>query len=806
MTPLNGVEVITPLRNPAVQTLLLLTSVGQPWITKADTGERQSEPDVDRYHKSHNLRACLARAERNVIMISALCPNVKLHRLQNRLREPLVRIVCMSLLMAPAAHAGFLDQPNQATQATQQFKHGLSNLPMRQVAAANSQPATSAYSQAPQTPAARPSSTDSGSAVASSNPGAAAVTLKVLGPLLTPGDEISNEDGTASPYVVSHRGSHLASVHMQGSRYVVTVDGVDGPRVDAVLPTLSGFSERAKSEAVAMSDDGRHYAYLARADGKIELFYDGKKILHFPQHGAGSIIEQGSDVLFFSPHGGKHLFFAAGIPNHSGFPNGELWVDGKPAPTYVARWSGSGSPYFTFSPDGRHYLYIGATGDASSKHVLVVDGKKVGYSVKGIAFGSNNHTYRPRFTADGQHVLCITEQEVDNNPVDKVLLDGKPVVTAEDIDSLVTAPKGDSFAAVVDNIQDQYSVYLNGTLIAAASGKDSGDYGTAVPSAIFSPDGKHLAVALNYGPGNAYVVLDGKKGETYDHIYGADTPSVQMKFSADSQSLAYSAGVGSNGKAFAVVDGREYNQAFAGAAGIYFSPEGHHVAVMGPGFSGNSDNDVLYVDGKRVSEAPTPAESVFAFDRDGSHWMVEDGQEGKLVVDDQVLPIYGPESGIICRFSPDGTELAISGTYAPHGLPQGGVSGLYLYNTSTKRFRLLTRATEGRILGATAMGEGTNAQTFLFSPDSKHLYYAKWVSASGKSAMIYVDGKKTDAKFDIVNFLSVFGFTPSINRTQTANAASAFWYVNAEDKLHALVAVNNKVVRITITPPSGGLN
>lgn len=652
--------------------------------------------------------------------------------------------------------------------------------------------------QAP-TAAAKPLPMHSGSAVASGNPGAAAVTLKVLGPLLTTSEDISNEDGTAIPYVVSHRGSHLASVHSEGSRYVVTVDGVDGPRVDAVLPTLSWFSVRAKSEAVAMSDDGRHYAYLARADGKIELFYDGKKILQFPQHGAGSIIEQGSDMLFFSPHGGKHLFFAAGIPDQSGFANGELWVDGKPAPAYVARWeSNSGGPHFTVSADGRHYLYIGTTGDASSKYVLVVDGKKVGYSVKGIAFGNNNHTFGPRFTADGQHVLCVTEQLIDNNPVDKVLLDGKPVVTAEDIDSLVTAPKGDSFAAVVEND----SVYLNGTLIAAASGKDSGDYGTAVPYAIFSPDGKHLAVALNYGPGQAYVVLDGKKGETYDHIYGADTPWARMKFSADSQSLGYSAGVGSNGKAFAVVDGREYNQAFAGAASIYFSPEGHHVAVMGPGFGDN--NDILYVDGKRVSEIPS--DTSFAFDRDGTHWMVR--SEGQLDVDGRPLPIYGPQSGIICRFSPDGTELAISGTYAPHGLPQGGVSGLYLYNTSTKRVRLLTRVGEDgeTILGGDNTGTGTSLHTFLFSPDSKYLYYA--TSVPGKPAMIYVDGKKTGAKFKTGVFSQAFGFTPPINRTQTANAASAYWYVNADDKLLAIVATANgkKIARITITPPSAGLN
>ena len=41
------------------------------------------------------------------------------------------------------------------------------------------------------------------------------------------------EQGTT--YTLSPRGWHVATVSMKGSRWVVTVDGVEGPKVDAVI-------------------------------------------------------------------------------------------------------------------------------------------------------------------------------------------------------------------------------------------------------------------------------------------------------------------------------------------------------------------------------------------------------------------------------------------------------------------------------------------------------------------------------------------------------------------------------------------
>ena len=717
-------------------------------------------------------------------MISNLRPTVKLRRLRNGLIGPLVLIASMSLLVAPTAHAGFFDQLKQASQAFKQIKHEVGNLPASTPAPTNQQPATAPHTTVTQPPSSKPSATLSGTvspASASSSSSPMTIAQKIVGPILSGNDTIGNG---ISPYSVSPHGSHFASVHMQGSRYVVTVDGKDGPRVSAVIPIFNSLqSDRATAEAVAMSNDGKHYAYVARVRGKIVVFEDGRKILQFSQQGA----IQMNYYLVFSPLGGAHLFFAATKYNTE---DEELWVDGKPAPLYISHIGEYGSPFnVMFSADGQHYLYVGTPGNRSSKRVLIMDGKQVSYSVEGI---DQSPAVAPRFTADGRYVLCVTNGYVgktNRKHVGKVLLDGKPVVTAEFIDSLVTAPMGSRFATVVDNHgRSQYAVYLNGTEVPATRFTPQNDH--AMPVAKFSPDGKHLAVACNYGAGNAYVVLDGKQGETYDKIYAEQTATEHvMNFSADSHSFGYFAAVGTGAgtKTFAVVNGHEYDPGFDGPGELYFSPKGHHVAVVGE--AADASGHVVYVDSRRIIKDRLYFPGTFVFSRDGLHWLIEDGSgsDMSIRVDGRTLPFsfYGKPNH---RFSPDGSELAIAASYRNKG------SGLFLYNTSTKR---ILRLTPGLILGGGA-SDMTNVYTFKFSPDSKHLYYAGPVNSRLAQAMIYVDGKKTGAQLK-----TGYGVFPSLV-LQSQKAAT--WQVGADDKLHALCDVNNKVVRFTITPPPGGLS
>jgi hypothetical protein len=716
---------------------------------------------------------------------------------------PLAFIAVASLLVPATARAGFFDRLKEATNAWQKIKQEVGNRLASNPAPANSQPASTpaspisqpAAQPAPANPqptvnpggpvsqplAANPAGTQSGALTIPSASGTlspVAAAQKVVGPLLSD-PTVSDPNGGGFAYTVSLHGSHLASAHMQGSRYVVTVDGVTGPRVDAVLAVYDALSaSMGTREAVVMSDDGRHYAYLARVGGKIEVVEDGRNILQFPRNAYAFPY-----YLVFSPHGGAHLLFAA---QSSPEEDEVLWVDGKPAPADIPTPPGV-NPIVTFSADGQRYLYVGTPALGSSKRVLVVDGKKQSYSIDGFSQG----LLAPRFTADGRHVLVVTNAYVGRNGemLGKVLLDGKPVVTAYQIDSLVTAPKGSSYAVVVTEGPNgfQEAVYLNGKEIPATrnSTNNNGGPDAGLLVARFSPDGKHLAVACNCGAGNAYVVLDGKQGDTYDKIHAGSDASDPgaMKFSPDSKSFGYFANAGP--KSFAVVDGHEYDPGFEFEGKLYFSPEGHHVAVIGE--KADASGQVLYVDGKLVFAAPGGVPGTFAFNRDGSHWMFY-GQG--LVVDGRSLPGSWIQD-MRCPFSPDGSEVALVGEAV------NGPMTLYLYNCSTGRMRPLT---QGSIIAANLFPSYNGAvhtyYQFIFSPDSQHLYYAREETKS-QEAIIYVDGEKTAVQFAPTLFPPE-GNLPSGEK-------NACWQVGADNKLHALCAVGNEVERITITPPSGGL-
>jgi hypothetical protein len=694
-----------------------------------------------------------------LIMISNHLRTATLRRLQHGLIGQLALIACMSLLAAPTARAEAFDQFPQLTKIVKKIKHELGKRP------------------APTPAPATPGGTQSGSvtpASGSSNVGPVAVAQKVVGPLELGSDAgISDAaNGMVLPaYTVSLHGSHLATVRMKGSRYVVTVDGVDGPRIDAILTSYDSLSNNSMgtAEAVVMSDDGRHYAYLARVGAKIEVVEDGRIILQFPRNAYAFPYH-----LVFSPHAGAQLLFVAQSKTDE---NAVLWVNGQPAPAYFPTPPGQ-DPIVTFSADGRHYLYLGAPALGSSQRVLVVDGKKQSYSVEGFM--------QAQFTADGRHVLVVTSGGAGKTPDDQVLLDGKPAVTAETIDGLVTAPTGSSYAAVVDNdSHSRYAVYLNGKEVPGTGGRMSGggtDFRQPVPR--FSPDGQHLAVACNYGAGKAYVVLDGKQGETYDkiHVGKAESDPSAMKFSSDSKRFGYFADAGS--QSFAVIDGHEYDKGFNSPGEIHFSAEGDHVAVIGE--KADVSGGVLYIDGKLVFTAAGGISGSFVFDRDGSHWMLEGPQP---VVDGQSLPVEGGFG----LFSPDGSEVAAAGEYRTQ------YWGLFLYNTSTRRLRLLTK---GTILGynsgaVSSANADENTHRVVFSPDSKHLYYAARGVNQQQHASIYVDGEKTAMQFDPGNF-------PPSGTFASAQKAGC-WYVSADDKLHALIAVNNEVERIIMTPPPGSL-
>ena len=134
---------------------------------------------------------------------------------------------------------------------------------------------------------------------------AVAVEERVVGPVLE-----SDPRRPFNPYVVSPRGGRLATMVPKGSRVAVVVDGVEGPRFDAIIPPTFSYIDPRSMHAlqnvvatltpsahgltqsgygglgpVVFSRDGKRFAYFGRQAQEWVLMVDGKEMLRIPAEG-----------------------------------------------------------------------------------------------------------------------------------------------------------------------------------------------------------------------------------------------------------------------------------------------------------------------------------------------------------------------------------------------------------------------------------------------------------------------------------------------------------------------------------------
>jgi hypothetical protein len=157
---------------------------------------------------------------------------------------------------------------------------------------------------------------------------------------------------------VSPHGGHVAVLAAKGSRFVVLLDGVEGPRIEGLLTGVYGSPTQGGTFPfgqipVLFSDDGSHSAYIGKIGDEFIVMEDGKELFRGPYETNG--MANMAVPFEFSP-GGKHLFFQT-------YESGKyhVVVDGKPGPP-----TGISQPLF-FSPDGEHYAYGGFTNSQPRK-------------------------------------------------------------------------------------------------------------------------------------------------------------------------------------------------------------------------------------------------------------------------------------------------------------------------------------------------------------------------------------------------------------------------------------------------------
>jgi hypothetical protein len=563
--------------------------------------------------------------------------------------------------------------------------------------------------------------------------------------------------GQWAGFALSPRGVHVAVLNSKGSRFIVSVDGVDGPRIDQLIgrdgnPFMAGASNNSGGiiqVPILFSDDGAHSAYFAKSGDDYILVLDSKELVRAKFQSA---------ALSYGPltftTGGKHLFYGELDPA-GGY---HIMMDGKPGPKSHT------PPKVVTSPDGAHYAYVGTQADGNDTPWAVVDGRQVKHFGDELQFTGKGHLVA---LLKGKGAMALN-------------VDGKNSIVANNISQVQISPSGGELAAVV------YEAKTNKTFLTINGKPVPGTEGALVQNIYFSPDDAHYAVQCSPGGAGAFIIIDGKKGQKYDLIGPGMGSIINMSstarawalghspagqivqeqgavnipgFTQDSAKFLYVAQVGL--KSFLVINEDE-SDGYQGIAPV-ISPDGKHTAFL----ANSGGKPVVVMDGKTIAlngrrGTVSGGTTGLAFGPDGEHWIFTDGG---------VLYLNGVEQkDVACAgqyvYSPDSQHLLLLGSSVAD--PNRG--GIFL---------------DSKLV---ASGPGiSNAFRPTFTADSKHVF---WIghrppetSTDYDSSVLYVDGKPTAAHF------------AEFDAMQPGN-----WGVSSDGVLTFVARSGNDLKRFHVTP------
>lgn len=589
---------------------------------------------------------------------------------------------------------------------------------------------------------------------------------------VTVDEQVVAPTGPDVKYVVSDRGVHFAAITRKGSRQVVMIDGNAGPRIDAVItPTLNWIDPRpyqsitfnrgiGRHQAdempvrpVLFSKDGTHSAYIAKISQDYIVYLDQKEILRLP---GGANSAGAEHRLAFSDPSGKHLLFARASGEGFGY---ELWVDGQKWPGYFT--SGGGGSDGTVDPfvsfDGEHIAYVATI--TRDKQALIIDAKEAPY------FGK-----RIQFTPDSRHLVSIAESPKGHT----LLLDGKPLLTAAAILSVIVSPDSRHIATIIthelpDHTRGQ-ALLMDGKLVPATVCR------TEIKTVLFSPDSKRYAAVCSDSPALFFVVSDGKKQQEYDGIGNPVSADRGIAFSPDSSRLVYLAhGAGKN---FLIINGEESDEAFENPAGFRFSPNGKRFVYTG--FESGQNKSTWVIDGKRGLYERSTSIDFCDFSPDGSRlaFLGPGNYGGPIYVDGKLEPITAYDFA----FSDDGKHVAITG-----------------YNPADN--------SHGLWLDGNVVYKGERHPEFVaFSHDSQHVFWTAMEPASGPNAqpgtweiVTYADGKpaarcENNSARTLMMPLGYSNFT-----------IHPGWQTSGDSGIAFVGLAGDSVKRVTITPTDSNI-
>lgn len=376
------------------------------------------------------------------------------------------------------------------------------------------------------------------------------------------------EEAVLGPYdprgasTFSKDGLHLAITVAKGSKSVMMVDGVEGPRFDSRVGEL------------VFSQDGRRHAYLAISGTDGILVLDGKEVARDP------LIDNtpSFDSLTFSPGGKRFAYQRREAATKGAFR--WLVVDGKQGDRVSAVNN------LVFSPDGLRFAYLAGHEADQGGQTLVVDGRNVG-----------KQGVEPQFSPDSQTVVTVGRTPTG----DVLLLNGKPGSRAKSIRGVHMSTGG--LNLLVLGTQAGNGAF--GEFLGSGGKKIEGSDCQKIEWLKFSPDGKRYAALCSMAPMIKYLLVDGKKGENYQGI-------TDFEFSPDSSRYTYMARSATG--SFRVVDGEE-SQGFNTYQTFVWGGGGKRFGYVGYG-NMIKEGDVV-IDGKATR---FPGPRVVGFNPDGSHY------------------------------------------------------------------------------------------------------------------------------------------------------------------------------------------
>jgi len=348
----------------------------------------------------------------------------------------------------------------------------------------------------------------------------------------------------------------IADVHFSADgRHVAYLATTEGQGSQAVVDGKPGPLFKDACEELLLSPDGQHYAFTTEPPGHCQMVEDGQAGPAF-----NSVLQAG-----FSTDG-QHLCYLGMNTLADGTRASQIVMDGKTGPvitgeirTLVLGPDGQHCAYvraaarteqivvdgipgrsfqtvdqLCFSPDGKHFAYLGKTSGVTSDAQVVLDGQP------SPSLGEAGQSSILRFSPDGQHFAYVTHSHV--------VLDGKSGLSGTPALATEFRPEGGGF---IFSANSAHTAYIMNDDKAGQQAVVDGQPGPAFPGHVYdltlSSDGRHSAFAVEFGrfehggnptifhQGNWEVVLDGQPGPKFDAV------GPRFAFSPDGNHVAYAA-------------------------------------------------------------------------------------------------------------------------------------------------------------------------------------------------------------------------------------------------------------------------